>query len=73
MREVLIFDNGLRWVLIETEQEASLAPRLLGMRLDVGYAVDQALGYRSNYYFLTNKDVDIGRVVGMIHSKFAPQ
>ncbi|WP_148772328.1 hypothetical protein [Bradyrhizobium rifense] len=63
MRDVLTFDSGLRWVLVETAEDARLATGLLGMRLCTSYAVDEALGYGSNYYVLTNRGMDVGHVM----------
>ena len=63
MREVMKFDNGLRWVLVETSEEAALASKMTGMSVSAGFDVDQREGLESKYYILTDEKTGSGHVM----------
>jgi hypothetical protein len=63
MREILKFDNGLRWVLIETSREAQFCDRLVRMGLSFGFDFDKDKRLASRYYVLTNEETAVGHVM----------
>lgn len=63
MREIIKFDNGLRWVLIETSREAQFFNQIVRMGLSVGFDFDKTHHFASSYYVLTNEETAVGHVM----------
>ena len=63
MRDVLHFETGLRWILVETEEDACRAARLIGGWLLTGFVVDQDRGHRSSHFVLADAEMDMGYVM----------
>lgn len=63
MREILTFDNGLRWIRIETSDDARRGDILVRMGLSIGFDFDKTHGLESRYYVLTNETTSVGHVM----------
>lgn len=63
MRNILNFENGLKWILIETSDEAKFGNNIVKMGLSAGFDFDKAEGFRSRYYVLTDAKTEVGHVM----------